>query len=469
MTINYNNLSTSQLGGIVTFTDVPNILKVSEYITGTKAIFQFTFQSGLQSTVTADSQYYVTFLSETVSNVMNPSNAKNKRFYISDANGTAMSFCRALRNCSSLAADFNIIQNTNTVTLVSKTIGQKWSNIQNFFDRNIPSQYLTATGTDGSANSNLFGGKISIDVYDGTIENGNYVTTLEKNWYGDGTAFDVSPVLATFSEYGKTEPYSFNISAVLSNGGWQQLGTVSGNTTIGYEVNQSDRYKFIGNAEILLNTNRNIIHYVYKNVIDYSVLSSSNSWNANVTCYDSAMNVVYGMSVTQTSQSALSDQSIEIPMTAFTDSYYVDIRVGGVTHRWEVIKPLRATEYSQRIKWRNEYGGIEFIDFTGQRSEQDTVNIETYEKNIFDYYDSYYERKRIYDNNYEKSVTMSTHLMKEKGKYVFNSLMNSKRVWSDDIVSNKTYYIIPKSIEVTEDNQYNGIFVGKLTFTFSDI
>ena len=64
---------------------------------------------------------------------------------------------------------------------------------------------------------------------------------------------------------------------------------------------------------------------------------------------------------------------------------------------------------------------------------------------------------------------MSTHLMKEKGKYVFNSLMNSKRVWSDDIVSNKTYYIIPKSIEVTEDNQYNGIFVGKLTFTFSDI
>jgi hypothetical protein len=136
-------------------------------------------------------------------------------------------------------------------------------------------------------------------------------------------------------------------------------------------------------------------------------------------------------------------------------------------YRFNVIKPLKATEYFQRVQWRNEYGGISFFDFTGARSETDNVDIETYEKNIFDYHDiDAFERKRIYRNDYKKSVKLTSHLMEEDGKWIFNSLMKSKKVWTT--VNGKVYYIIPKNIEVNEDQNYNNIYTATLTYEYSD-
>ena len=57
--------------------------------------------------------------------------------------------------------------------------------------------------------------------------------------------------------------------------------------------------------------------------------------------------------------------------------------------------------------------------------------------------------------------------MEEDGKYIFNSLMRSKKVWTT--VNGKKYYIIPKSIEVIEDQTYNNIYTAKLTYEYSDI
>lgn len=68
--IYYNSLTSPE--NMVTFTDIPNILKVEESINGTKAQLNFSFNGNLRSQVTADTQFYVTFLGETVSNVMNP-------------------------------------------------------------------------------------------------------------------------------------------------------------------------------------------------------------------------------------------------------------------------------------------------------------------------------------------------------------------------------------------------------------
>jgi hypothetical protein len=190
---------------------------------------------------------------------------------------------------------------------------------------------------------------------------------------------------------------------------------------------------------------------------------------------DSAYNELYTTTITKQRPSGdnlLLDTSITVPQTAFTNAYYVDITIGGDTTRFDVIKPLKATEYYQRVFWRNEYGGISFFDFTGARSESDNVDIETYEKNIFDYHiavEEYeqFERKKIYKNDYKKSVSLTSHLMNEDGKWIFNSLMMSKKVWT--IVNGKVYYIIPKSIEVAEDQTYNGIFTAKLQYEYSDI
>ena len=475
MNITYNNLSSPS--NILTFTEVPNILKISENVTGTKCTIQFSMSNGLRQTVTGDSQYYITLFGETISNVMAPENTNNKRFYISDdAESTAMSIARALRNCGSLNADFYIFGNGSTVEIIAKTIGKKITTA-NYLQRNIPGDKMGVSVQDGSSTSILFNSKIQVDVYNSNAASvNNFITTLEKNWYGDECAFDMSPVLSTFSEYGQTQPYTFVLNVFRDNGEWQNQGTVSGNTTIGYHANQSDKYKYAQGVQMLLNKNRGtngtMILYTYNNVIPYSVLcgSDTSGWNVKVSVKDSAFNEVYANTSTssRTTSNMIVDTNATIPQTAIKNGYYVDITVGTQTTRFNIIKPLKATEYYQRILWRNEYGGISFFDFTGSRSESDSVDIETYEKNIFDYHDnSEFERKMIYKNDYKKSVSLTSHLLEEDGKWIFNSLMRSKKVWTT--INGKIYYIIPKSIDVQEDQTYNNIYTVKLTYEYSDI
>ena len=475
MNITYNNLSSPS--NILTFTEIPNILKISENVTGTKCTIQFSMSNGLRQTVTGDSQYYITLFGETISNVMAPESANNKRFYISDdAESTAMSIARAFRNCGGLNADFDIFGKGSTVEIIAKTIGNKITTA-NYLQRNIPGDKMGVSVQDGSSTSILFNSKIQVDVYNSNEANvNNFITTLEKNWYGYECAFDMSPVLSTFSEYGQTQPYTFVLNVFRDNGEWQNQGTVSGNTTIGYHANQSDKYKYAQGAQMLLNKNRGtngtMILYTYNNVIPYSVLCGidTGGWNVTVSVKDSAFNEVYSYTSTsrRTSSNMIIDASETIPQTAMASGYYVDITVGTQTTRFNIIKPLKATEYYQRILWRNEYGGISFFDFTGSRSESDSVDIETYEKNIFDYHDNNeFERKMIYKNDYKKTVSLTSHLLEEDGKWIFNSLMRSKKVWTT--INGKTYYIIPKSIDVQEDQTYNNIYTAKLTYEYSDI
>ena len=134
MNITYDGKSISSANRLVTFTDVPNILKLIENITGYIGTFSFIFQGNLKQTVTSDGQYYITFLDETITNVMNPNDAKNKRFYISsDPNSTAVSVAQALRCCPSIAAQFNVAYGDDEVELQGKTIGRKWTNVANYF------------------------------------------------------------------------------------------------------------------------------------------------------------------------------------------------------------------------------------------------------------------------------------------------------------------------------------------------
>lgn len=472
MNITLNGLSNPS--SLLTFTDVHNILKVSENISGTKAHFTFEFVGHLETTVTGDSQYYVTFLGETVSNVMSPSNSNNKRFYISDVDTTAANFARALRNCGTLMAEFNIIHSSNQVTLLAKTIGQKWSNVSNYFTTNIPLANLNAQGTDGTSYSSLFGAKVDVDVYSGaSYNNSNYVTTLEKNFYGNECAFDVSPVLATFSEYGKTIPYSLALSLITADGEWVELNGVTANTTYGYLANQSDKYKYINNVQMLINTNRDQIRYVYGDTIPFSFLWSDGVGGFTVTVeyLDSAYNVIHTATVqyrTSGYDSHIVDTSISIPSEYSASTYYVDIIISNMTYRFNVIKPLKAADDYQRVFWRNEYGGVSFFDFTGARSESDGIEVETYEKNIYDYYENdAFERKKIYSQRITKSVKLTSHLMAEDGRWEFNSLMRSKQLWT--VINGKTHYIIPKSVEVNEDQNYDNIFTASLTYEYSDL
>lgn len=470
MNITYNGLLDPS-SDMVTFTNVPNILKVDADITGSYCTIIFFCANNIKQTVTADTQYYVTVLGQTVTNVMSPEDARNKRFYCSNNSlSTAMSLCKALRNCSSLEADFDIYvrENDSGVVLKAKRIGSKLSTSSDV-DSNIPNQLMGRSVTDGESYSDLYNAKIDVNVY----SDSSYITTLEKNFYDKECAFDMSPVLATLSEHGKTTPYNFTLQAVTEDGEFLQLGTVSGNSTVGYLANQSDKYIVPDYPMMMINKNRDMILYTYDTLIPYSILCppSTYAWNYTIKFLDSSYNVIESASTigNRSSYSLIYDTNISIPISAYPNTYYVDVQLQNQDPvRFNVIKPLRATEYYQRVEWRNEYGGISFFDFTGARSESDTVDIETYEKNIWDYYDTdYFEKKKIYKNEYEKQVTLTSHLMEEKGKYIFNSLMRSTKVWTT--VNNTKYYIIPKSIEINEDQTYNNIYTAKLTYTYSDI
>lgn len=461
-------------GDYLYFTEVPNIYKVEESANGSKATLVLIFDDNLNATVSADSQYYITLFGETVSNVMDADKAMNKRFFIQgDGESTANSVCNALRNCSGIAAQWNIYQTWNGIYLTAKDIGQKFQS--QYKDTNITSEYLRFTATDGSATSRLYASKINVDVFEGETPNAaNYITHLEKNFYGDECAFDISPVLATMSEYGKAKKFCLNASMTAKEGWWDALNTVSGYTTIGYSVNGSEPYiPFIDGGMILHHNIVNykpMIRYVYGQTIQLSYLLdvSQTNFGVTVTYLDSAYNTITAITSTYSKTGESLIQDLEIPLYSYDNVYYIDLTVGNDTVRYNVIKPLKATEYYQRICWRNEYGGVSFFDYTAAKTETTSVSPSTYEKNIFDYYDiQAFEKKKIYDNDYKKTIKLTSHLLEKDGTYIFNSLAKSKRVWT--YIDGQRYYIIPQTIEVTESNDYNNIFTSTITYTYSYI
>jgi hypothetical protein len=214
--------------------------------------------------------------------------------------------------------------------------------------------------------------------------------------------------------------------------------------------------------------------YTYKNRIYYSLLIPSNTynWQTIVSLKNSAGVVIYSAetsnSIDHANGNLIKDKYIEIPQTAFTSGFSIDIKENNDTKTFKIIKPLNATEGNNRVYWRNEYGGISFFDFTSEESEANNVEIGTYEKNILDFYDgnAMYEVKKIYQNDYTKTITVKSHLISKAGAHYVNSLMKSKKVWVK-LSDGHEAYIIPKSYEVQEDQTYNDIYTVKFSFTFS--
>lgn len=484
--IYYNGISQSAYDGILTFSDVHNILQVKEDIYGTKCVITIKPSSSWRSSVSSDTQYSLTLFGETITNVMSPTDAKNKKFYIGATQAdTAISICRALRNCGTISADFVITLTTtdeenDTVLMTAKTIGRK--TYSGFYERStIPSNLMTLSVSDGGADESdgkYLNSKIDVDVYNGN----DYVTTLEKNFYGNECSFDVTPVLATFTEPSseqleQVKKYTLNISKLAEDGSYDTLGSISGYTTNGFLANQSQKYLPL-NVQALSNnklTDRGNILYVYGMSIPFSVLArvgDSNGFSVNYTIYNSAMEVITTSTETYRTpygDATIMDMSYNIQPQDYYNAHCIDIQVGSQdAMRFYVIKPLKAAESWQRIMWRNEYGGISFFDFTNASSETDSIEINTYEKNVFDYYDTtYFERKKIYSNKVGKSVKLKSHMMQKDGKYIFNSLARSKKVWT--VVNNTVHFIIPKSIEVTEDGSYNDIYTATFQYEYSDL
>ena len=475
MNITYNNRVEGQATNMITFTDIPNILKVLDDDYGSKAYYTLTFVGNLKGETNKDEQWYITLFGDTITNVLDPSNAVNKSFFVGQSpSATAASVARALRSCPNLAANFSVEHDGTSVTVTAYDNGSLF-NGTDYFSTNIAQAYMGTSGQDGSASSDLQGALIDVDVY----TDSEYVTTLEKNWYNGEAAFDMSPVLTTLSEYGRIMPYSFKISS-LKGENYAVFGNIVGNyTSVGYMCNQG--YKFLDNEfQVAQNYSRgavrdvanNTILYLYKPSIDLSLYTGNNGgFTYKIEYLDSALNLIYSAETSvRCSSNSLLDFHITLDSPSGTYSYfnsafYIDLTISHDKIRYNVIKPLKATEYSQRILWRNSYGGISFYDFTGQRSETRDLDLSTYQKNIFGYYDNTKnELNRVYNNEVDYTVTLKSHLFEHDGKYIFNDLLQSAEVWT--VINGETYGILIDSISVEEQNQ-NNIYEATLRYKYS--
>lgn len=470
----------SDVNGLVTLSENPNIVKIEDEAEGTYARITMLFINNLVSTVTGDGQYYITLFGETITSTNNPQNNNNKRFYISpDTASTAMNVARALRCLQNLSVQFKIIHNQNyatTVLLSARTIGSKWSDFANEVTTNIGMAYLQISNIAGTATNELYNAKINLDIFDGSENVANYLTTLEKNFYNSECAFDISPVLATFSEYGMSKPFHINLSAIGSEGNYIDLGEVSGNSVIGYSANYSERYLVddSDNGVTFLINDTNCELYTYSNYMEYSLLvpSGTYNWQTTVSIKNSAGVTIYSAETTNTfthaDGSLLFDKSLSLPQADFSSGFTIDITEDNDTKTFKIIKPLNAAENNNRVYFRNCYGGISFFDFTAEETESNSMEIETYEKNTLDFYDvlGMYEVKKVYRNDVTKTITVKSHLISKEGVRYMNDLMKSKLVWVK-LSDSHFAYIVPKSIEIQEEQQYDGIFTVKFSFTFS--
>lgn len=472
MNITYNNIEGA--GNLITFNDIPNILKVSDESGGTYATISFFFNIPLQSyLLLEDGLWYITIMGETITNVTDPSRAINKNFYIAPTNeSTNASIVRALRNCPTIAANFNVDFSGSTVTLTAKAVGSLVN--ESSFVTNISSVVCIVTITDGTSESALYGSQISVDV----LSDGEYVTTLQKNFYNGEAAFNVTPVLNTFTEIGKAKPYTLNISSI-KNGIYSKVGTIATNYTAqGYMVNQGQKYLDNTYWQYAQNFYRgttrnpilnNTLLYVYQPTIPISFYRGNEGGGTiTITYRDSAYNAVY--TDTQEwkniySATKLIDMELQLQESIMRNCFYIDVDFGENIVRYNVIKPVQLTEYCQRVLWRNSYGGISFYDFTGQKTETREFELQTYQKNIFDYYtDPVNELEKVYDNDVEYQVTLRSHLFEEDGKYVFNDLIQSPEVWT--IINDEKYAIILESVSV-EETDNNKVYQATIRYHLS--
>ena len=471
MELTYNGIGQSNATNLVTFTDIPNILKLTDSATNRNCIVSLSF-SGNMSNFPTSNVASITLFGETITGVRTYNEAINKNFYMSSSPiSVAASVAKALRNCPGVVSMFTVEHSDDEVELRARNSGQLLSQYSGYYSSTL-NNYINLTGYDGSSSS-LNGALVSVDVlYSG----GRYVTTLEKSFYNGECAFNLSPVLATMAEIGHTVAYALRVSYV-KDGTYSLVGTISNNYIAqGYMVNQGMKYIPLGaGTEIAQNMSRgkdrgvynNSLLYLYADTIPLS-LYASNAGSGGITI--SYKNSAYEeFASNSTSYAVGSDRlvntTVYLDRTNLDKAFYVDLIVGGKTIRYNVIKPVKATEYYQRISWRNSYGGVSFFDFTGQKTETRSVEIETYQKNIFGYYtDPMNELEKVYDNKITYNVTLKSHLFENDGKYIFNDLMQSPEVWTE--INGEKYAIIIDSVSVDEVER-NDIYEASVKYHYS--
>ena len=485
----------------VSFTRLPNILKIKENNNGTPASATITISD--LSIVTSTKEYTLIINGVKLISTLSLVNAGGNKFYLSNSNSdktiVAYKLVETLRGLSTLPLNYDITLATASdgtlspvITIMAKNNGMQFDlNIEGtLIDNNI----ATVSFTSGTSSSNLLKGimnKVLVEVYQvnnpstqdrigsTTYQMGTYLTTLTKEAFGEEVSFDLSPLFSAITDYDTLS--EVNLYIYIMNDNTLTLAGIMKDIyfTTGYMVNQGVNYLPVPSTQLAQNVSRgttkstinNSILYVYQPTIQFTLYvpfatTAAKTINLKVYYINSANIPIKTTTTSYYIVKSMTSPVINLDQSLFDRSFYIDVEIPDVGKlRYNVIKPLKATDEIQRVYWTNSYGGISFFDFTGTRTETRKTKVDYYQQNLFDYYDKdSAQLNKVYNKDVSITISLSTHSIEKDGTWQFFDLQNSSNAWT--YVNGKKYFITITDLKITE-SQVNDIYTATVEYEYS--
>ena len=484
---------------IITFTNCPTILTVSDSWTGTRA--RSVIDVVNLSSVRTPEEYTISVGDYIIRGTSDLSKSVGNRFYLTSSNTlanrvlVARKIVDAISSLGGITMSYRVWQDSDNdgqllPRVIVEAIGVGIDNVGIYRNDPMPSGIVTMGDAMGSITS-IFNGsitnKIHVDIYKNnspvnringtTWTRGSFIARLEKTVWGGTVSFDLSSIFNTESEIGTLSEYEIIIYSEV-DGDITALGDLKYiYATPGYFVNQGGSFipKFTGcylaqnvsRGNSVGGVNKSIL-YVYYNSIVFSLYADISM--GTVGCTIDYLNNAQASLGTETQNifcgNNLNTFTLSLNQLLLQQSSYVDLNIPNVGKlRYNVIKPIHATDETQRICWTNSYGGTSFFDFTGTRTEERKTDIETYQRSLYDYYTSdRQELKKIYSKEVKITVTLTTHNIQKDGTWQLFDLQNSYNAWTT--VNGKEYAIHITDIQVDETD-VAGIYTAQIEYEYS--
>lgn len=436
---------------MLTFDSIPNIITVTSPTTSKDhSTMRLNFSNTTLANLNEESGIKINGYSCYA--VRDISKATGRNFFVpsTTSNTTtrealAVNVMNAFRNIPQLNMLFNFTHTSGTTyfDITSKGYGAAYD----LKEEPLGNMTLTVTPTgrfsQADITNDLYGrtsSSVYVDLYkfdnavfstSHNMSQMEYVTTLQKEWSGEETRYNISPILGTITEYDKITEYLCNVYAVVE-GNFKNIGTITAYATKGYKVNNSLNYLNIVGQTLAQPVDNDIL-YVYKNNITFSLYTpNATTMTYRITYYNSDESVLDSSeSGSKSLVGGLNTLSIDLNEEKLRKAFYVDVTIGTLKVKYQVINPPYANVSNKRVYWHNAYGGTSFFDFTGSHDQTQKSSKTTYDKTLLDYYTSE-ERKVVYDNTQTVEKTLTTHLIEEDGISQLYDLLQSYDAWTDE-------------------------------------
>ena len=432
MLIDFNSQSYPVLiQNLICFTDIPNVLRFrSENTSGTPTIILIQIDDAWFTDTESEGQWYITIEGDSITNCLDAEDSTNKNFFVADnSQDTGFFIANALRNCPNVYAKFHIEYLSNgNIRLTARENGY-----QNVSAETNATDYVDFTTTQGTSQDEMLNAKIYLDLYNGN----DYINTVYKNATEGVCRFNISPLVAPLAEFGKATPFTLK-AYMLKGDTTTELTTINSNIAYGYRIENSTNY--IGNISGNIQPAQvvdNMELYIFNKRLEFSIysnLANTPSISLTVNYLDATKTAISTETQTVTLTDNLIDVLVLLDETLLRRSFFIKVDIPNYGFiQYNVIKPYRATDFCERISWRNEYGGVSFFDFTDKQVDDRQFNSKTYNRSLLNYYqDEQKSEEKVYSKEVNTQQTLVSHLLGENGIKIFESMAKSKFCWVND-------------------------------------